>query len=104
MNAAAEKRRTAANRARGRVLLVTDDDLSSLIQILSEKQIDVVDVSTGTAALVSLQRSRPHLVIANPNARGLRVQELAKMLSKSEDGIPLLLAGAAGAHTDGEQQ
>lgn len=100
MNAAAEKRRTAANRARGRVLLVTDDDLSSLIQILSEKQIDVVDVSTGTAALVSLQRSRPHLVIANPNARGLRVQELAKMLSKSEDGIPLLLAGAEASTTE----
>ena len=93
MNAAAEKKSAAANRARGRVLLVTDDDQSSLIQILSKRQIEVVGVSTGTAALVSLQRSRPHLVIANPNARGLRVQELAKMLSKSEDGIPLVLAG-----------
>src|SRR4030095_16677941 len=100
MNAAAEKKSVAANRARGRVLLVTDDDLSSLVQTLAKSQIDVVGVSTGTAALVSLQRSRPHLVIANPNARGLRVDQLAKMLSKSEDGIPLLLAGAEASTTE----
>ncbi|HEY8227014.1 MAG TPA: diguanylate cyclase [Pyrinomonadaceae bacterium] len=101
MNAATEKKKNvAANRARGRVLLVTDDDLSSLIQTLSKRQIEVVGVSTGTAALVSLQRSRPHLVIANPNARGLGVEELSRMLSKSEDGIPLVLAGAEPATTE----
>ena len=93
MNAQAQKKESSAARARGRVLLITDDDLSSLIETLSERQIQVVEVSTGTAALVSLQRSRPHLVIANPNARGLRVRELARTLSNSDDGIPLVLAG-----------
>jgi diguanylate cyclase (GGDEF)-like protein len=95
MNAQAEKETTAAaNRARGRVLLITDDHRSALIETLSTKQIEVVGVSTGTAALVSLQRSRPHLVIANPNARGLPVRELARSLSASDDGIPLVLAGS----------
>src|SRR6185503_12898998 len=93
MSAHAEKKQKSAARARGRVLLITDDDLSSLIETLAARQIEVVGVSTGTAALVSLQRSRPHLVIANPNARGLRVRELARMLSNSDDGIPLVLAG-----------
>jgi hypothetical protein len=50
-------------------------------------------VSNGAAALVSLQRSRPHLVVANPATRGLRIKELAKALSQSDDGIPLVLAG-----------
>src|SRR6185503_388920 len=51
-------------------------------------------VSTGTAAIVSLQRSRPHLVVANPTATGLSVSELAKMLEQSDNGVPLVLAGA----------
>ncbi|HEX7295137.1 MAG TPA: diguanylate cyclase, partial [Pyrinomonadaceae bacterium] len=93
MSAHAEKKQKSAVRARGRVLLITDDDLSSLIEALAARDIEVVGVSTGTAALVSLQRSRPHLVIANPNARGLPIQELARMLSKSDDGLPLVLAG-----------
>ena len=93
MNARAEKKESSDARARGRVLLITDDDLSSLIETLAGRKIEVVGVSSGTAALVSLQRSRPHLVIANPNARGLRVRELARMLNSSDDGIPLVLAG-----------
>jgi diguanylate cyclase (GGDEF)-like protein len=101
MNARAEKKKiSVAHRARGRILLITDDDQSSLIKSLAEKEIEVVGVSTGTAALVSLQRSRPHLVIANPNARGLRVRELARMLSNSDDGIPLVLAGPDQATID----
>ena len=94
MSARAEKKdRPTVGRGRGRVLLITDDDLSSLIETLSARSIEVVGVSTGTAALVSLQRSRPHVVIANPGARGLRIRELATMLNRSDDGIPLVLAG-----------
>ena len=93
MSAHAEKKDKSADRERGRVLLITDDELSSLIETLSQRQIEVVGVSTGTAALVSLQRSRPHLVIANQNARGLHLRELGRMLSNSDDGIPLVLAG-----------
>jgi diguanylate cyclase (GGDEF)-like protein len=94
MIAHAHKRKTAAqHRSRGRVLLIADEDHSVLGQTLSGRGIDVVGVSTGTAALVSLQRTRPHLVIVNPSARGLRIAEFSKMLGQSEDGIPLLLAG-----------
>jgi len=32
-------------------------------------------------------------VVANPSARGLRVNELGRMLAISDDGIPLVLAG-----------
>jgi diguanylate cyclase (GGDEF)-like protein len=104
MSAHAVKKDKSADRARGRVLLITDDDLSSLIEILSERQIEVVGVSTGTAALVSLQRSRPHLVIANPNARGLHVREFARMLINSNDGIPLVLVGTDPATVQRRQE
>jgi diguanylate cyclase (GGDEF)-like protein len=95
MTAHAHKRKANAtqNRARGRVLLITDDDHSRLKETLSGRNIDVVGVATGTAALISLQRTRPHLVIVNPFARGVRITEFSKMLAQSEDGIPLLLAG-----------
>src|SRR5688572_2241678 len=78
----------AGDRSRGRVLLITDEDKSQFIEGIAEKGIDVVGVSNGAAALVSLQRSRPHLVVADINARGLRMRELGKMLAQSDDGIP----------------
>ena len=84
----------AGDRSRGRVLLITDEDQSQFIEAIGEKGIDVVGVSNGAAALVSLQRSRPHLVVADINARGLRMRELGKMLAQSDDGIPLVLVGS----------
>jgi diguanylate cyclase (GGDEF)-like protein len=96
MTAQAHKRKTSAaeNRSRGRVLLITDEDHTTLCETLSGRSIDVVGVSTGTAALVSLQRSRPHLVVLNPSVRGLRIAEFSKWLAQSEDGIPLIFAGS----------
>jgi DNA-binding response OmpR family regulator len=84
----------AGDRSRGRVLLITDEDQSQFIDAIAERGIDVVGVSNGTAALVSLQRSRPHLVVADIKARGLRMRELGKMLAQSDDGIPLVLVGS----------
>jgi diguanylate cyclase (GGDEF)-like protein len=102
MTAHAEKKNSVGvrDRARGRVLLITDEDLSSYIKALSLRGIEVVGVSSGTAAFVSLQRSRPHLVVASPSARGLRVKELGKMLAQSDDGIPLVLTGKEPATTE----
>ena len=96
MTAQADKRnpQPMSDRSRGRVLLIVDDDQSKFIETLAERNIDVVGVSSGTAALVSLQRSRPHIVIASMAARGLRVKELVRTLAQSEDGIPLLLIGS----------
>jgi diguanylate cyclase (GGDEF)-like protein len=84
---------TPKDRSRGRVLLIADEDQSRLIQTLDRRGIEVVGVSNGAAALVSLQRSRPHLVIANSTTRGLRISELSRMLAQAEDGIPMVLVG-----------
>lgn len=96
MTARAEKKNKpiAGDRSRGRVLLITDDDQSQFIEAIAERGIDVVGVSNGAAALVSLQRARPHLVVADIKARGLRMTELSKMLAQSDDGIPLVLVGS----------
>lgn len=96
MSAHAYKRKANAvqNRSRGRVLVITDEDQGELAETLSGRGIDVAGVSTGTAALVSLQRARPHLVIVNPAARGMRIVEFARMLTQSEDRIPLILVGS----------
>jgi diguanylate cyclase (GGDEF)-like protein len=75
------------------VLLIADDR-AQFVETLNSRGIDVFGVSNGTAAIVSLTRTRPHLVIADATTRGLRIRELAKMLAQAEDGIPLLLAGA----------
>jgi diguanylate cyclase (GGDEF)-like protein len=74
------------------VLLIADDR-AQFVETLNDRGIDVFGVSNGTAAIISLTRTRPHLVIADATTRGLRVRELAKMLAQAEDGIPLLLAG-----------
>lgn len=97
MTARAEKKK-AGDRSRGRVLLITDEDQSQFIEAIAERGIDVVGVSNGAAALISLQRARPHLVIADIKARGLRMRELGKMLAQSDDGIPLVLVGSERAN------
>lgn len=82
-----------SDRSRGRVLLIADDR-AQFVETLTGRGIDVFGVSNGTAAIVSLTRTRPHLVIADTTTRGLKVRELARLLAQQEDGIPLLLAGA----------
>ncbi|HYK22849.1 MAG TPA: diguanylate cyclase [Pyrinomonadaceae bacterium] len=83
-----------SERARGRVLLVASDKNPQFADAVSAQGMDVFVVRNGTAAMVSLTRTRPHLVIAHTATRGLRVKELAKMLAQSEDGIPLVLTGS----------
>lgn len=102
MSARAEKRNTArtTDRLRGRVLLIADDDQTRFVEAITARGMNVVGVANGAAAMVSLQRSRPHLVVANPTARGLRIRELAKMLAQSDDGVPLVLAGSQPATLD----
>lgn len=102
MSARAEKRNTpkATDRSRGRVLLIADDDQTQFVETITARGMNVAGVSNGAAALVSLQRSRPHVVVANPSARGLKIKELSRMLAQSDDGIPLILAGTAPATVD----
>jgi diguanylate cyclase (GGDEF)-like protein len=83
-----------SERARGRVLVIADDKLPQFTEIVTPRGLDVFGVSNGAAAMVSLTRTRPHVVIADAATRGLRLKELAKMLAQSDDGIPLIQIGA----------
>ncbi|HZI48846.1 MAG TPA: diguanylate cyclase [Pyrinomonadaceae bacterium] len=83
-----------SERARGRVLLIADNKQPQFGDAISARGIDVFGVSNGAAALVSLTRTRPHLVVAHVSTRNLRIKELAKMLAQSDDGIPLILTGS----------
>lgn len=84
------------SRDQGRVLLVTDNPaMNAYTEALERAGFVVVGVAGGVAALVSLQRTRPHVVIADENLKGIRADELARMLGQAEDTLPLILIGAA---------
>ncbi len=85
--------RTVA-RERGRVLIVTDEPGSVDPGPLISAGLEIVAVCRGSAAPVSLQRSRPQLVIASSAIKGVSIAELARLLGQTEDGIPLVLVGA----------
>lgn len=88
-----------ASRDQGRVLLITDESSVAYLSALKSAGLDVVDVSAGAAALISLRRSRPHLVIASTGLTGLSSDDLTRMLAQAEDGLPMILVGAAPATT-----
>jgi diguanylate cyclase (GGDEF)-like protein len=97
--------RTTDNRRRpardqGRVLLVTDDPCVSVYtQELEQSGFVVAGVTGGVKALIALQRTRPHVVIADANLRGISAGELAHMLSEAQDAIPVVLVGGEPATT-----
>lgn len=95
VRAAAANSRTDSARAQGRVLLITDHDAnSSLTEALERAGFAIAGVSRSTAALVSLPRTRPHLVIAAVDVKGISALELARKLSSSEEFTPCVLVGA----------
>ncbi len=87
----------AGSRERGRVLIITEEPSVSYQTALEEAGLEVVGVSPGAAALVSLRRARPQLVIATPSKKGVSTVELARMLDQMEDGVPLILVGSEAA-------
>jgi diguanylate cyclase (GGDEF)-like protein len=77
------------------VLLITDHDASSsLTAALERAGLAIAGVSRSTAALVSLPRARPHLVIAAADLKGISALEVARKLSSSEEFTPCVLVGA----------
>ena len=80
-------------REQGRVLLITDEDDVPYRASVEAVGLEVVDVSAGVAALISLRRSRPHLVIASTGIKGISTGDLARMLAQSQDDLPLILVG-----------
>ena len=79
------------------MLLITDEPIVPYHAVLESAGLEVVEVSGGAAALVSLLRSRPHLVVASTGLRGLSVDDLTRMLGHSQDGLPIILVGTATA-------
>ena len=87
-------------RQRGRVLLIADEPASAQAMALESIGLEGVGVSRGAAAMVSLRRLRPHLVIAGVAVKGVNPGELARVLAQTPDRIPLLLTGTDVATLD----
>lgn len=81
-------------RERGRVLLVTDEPSRATYgAALESAGLTVVGIAGGVAALISLRRTRPHLVIIDVRLKGIRADELARSLTQTEDGVAVILVG-----------
>ena len=93
-------RQSQNTREQGRVLLVTDDWRTAKYSAdLEEAGFAVVGVSGGgTAALVSLHRSRPDVVVADLSMKGMSANELARVLFQSKEQIALVFVGQADAN------
>lgn len=86
-------------REKGRVLLVMDEPKAKILcNELEESGITVVGVTGGAAALVSLHRSRPDVVVADLGLKGLSTNELARTLSQSKVQVFLIFVGEADAN------
>ncbi len=81
-------------RERGRVLLISEESDQLLTKTLEAIGLEIVGVSRGSAALISLQRSRPHIVIVSAAVKGISTAELARMLAQTQDGLPLIVVGS----------
>ncbi len=79
--------------AQGRILLITDEQAFEST-LLEANGLNVVSVSAGAAALVSLHRDRPQLVIASSATKGLSINDLARRLAENEDSLQLLVVGS----------
>ena len=81
-------------RDQGRILLVSEDPSVSLHAAgLEAAGFAVVGVAGGARALVALQRTRPHVVVADVNLKGIRASEMARTLSEAQDAVPVILVG-----------
>jgi diguanylate cyclase (GGDEF)-like protein len=92
-----EKRTETSARERGRVLLISDEPGAIDPEPLISAGLEVVGVSAGPAALISMRRSRPHVVVASSASKGISTGELARMLSQTQTGVPLILVGTEAA-------
>ncbi len=88
-------------RNQGRVLLVTDEPSRAAYgAALESAGFVVVGIAGGVAALVSLRRTRPHLVVIDMNLKGIGAEELARSLTQAQDNsMAVILVGDEAATT-----
>jgi DNA-binding NtrC family response regulator len=85
----------AKSRETGRVLLITDHIATAEYgAILENAGFEVVGVTGSAAALISLPRTRPHVVVADTKLRRIRAEELARTITQGPDSVPILLIGS----------
>ncbi len=99
-----KKESPVQTRGRGRVLLITDKLMDLPIHSIEATGMEIVGVTNGPAALVSLQRTRPHLVIADNSVQGISKRELGRMLTFASEKLPLLLVGTEPSTVDRRQE
>lgn len=91
---ATEAQQHPPSRDQGRVLLITDDPhVSAHTSALEGGGFFVAGVAGGAKALVALQRTRPHVVIADTRLKGVSAGELARILNDAQDAVPVVLVG-----------
>ena len=75
-----EKARAQA-REQGRVLLVTEDGaVARQAAELEAAGLFVAVSEGGTTALIAIQRTRPHVVVADSRLRGISAQEFLRII------------------------
>lgn len=84
----------AGPRQRGRILIISDETEIVWRSGLDEAGHEIVEVAAGAAALVALQRARPHVVLASNKVRGISNSELVRMLNQIDEGVPLIMFGS----------
>lgn len=65
--------------------------------LLEDAGFAVVGVAGGAAAVVALRQTRPHIIVADVNLKGITAEELTRMLARMQEGPPLVLVGATAA-------
>ena len=90
-----EKQR-ARERDRGRVLVIAGEaHAPGCVAALEAAGFSVFGAGGGAAAFVALQRTRPHVVVADTGLRGIGAGDFLRALSKPEDATPVVLVGGA---------
>ena len=86
--------RRPQTRDQGRILLVTDDArLAEAAAGLEAGGFFVAGYAGGAKALVGLRRTRPHVVVADANLKGISAAELTRTLSEAQTAVPAVLVG-----------
>src|SRR6266404_5865576 len=95
MNNTVTKNERAHGRDKGRVLLVSDDADTAMVTSAFERAgFVLVGVTSGAGALVQVHRSRPHVVVAGANPKGITSGELVRLLASAKDHVPFVLIGS----------